>query len=525
MKRSPIGALALVLTISARLLEAAEPIPLYEGMGTLKRQVTTESAEAQAYFDQGLMLAYAFGRPEAVSSFRAAVEIDPSCAICSWGEAWALGPYINSTMDNDAARKAYTAIQRAMGHIESASDVERALIEAMAERYVEAPESADRSALDLAYADAMRAVANRFPDDQDVQTLFGEAMMVLHPWNLYPEGDARPEAEEAIAALEAVLDANLHHGGACHLYIHAVEPSSSPERAEACADVLASVIPGGSHIHHMPSHIYMRIGRYADSVRANQMAWLRDQMAERGEAVAIYSGHNLHMLWFAAWMDGQSAIALQAARDMERAGHWAFGIRPLTLARFGRWQEVLETKKPKDSIDQGMWYFARGLASLRLGDMDAVSKAMRRLDRIVDKTDPTATFWSGTEDGEIDFLLLAQGILAGETAAALGDYDEAVRLLEAAAAVEDDLEYSEPEIWPIPVRQVLGAVYLEADRPEDAERAYEEELANHPENGWSLFGLAESLRRRGDEEGAAAVEERFESAWARSDLLLSGSRF
>jgi len=406
-----------------------------------------------------------------------------------------------------------------------ATEVERTLIEAMAVRYAEDPESADREELDRAYAEAMREAASRFPDDHDVQTLFGESLMVLHPWDLYPNGEVRPEAKEAIEALEGVLTEDLHHGGACHLYIHAVEASTTPERAEACADVLAAAIPGGSHIHHMPSHIYMRIGRYEDSVRANQMAWLRDQMAERGEAVAIYPGHNLHMLWFAAWMDGQSAVALQAARDMERTDHWAFGIRPLTLARFGRWDEVLETERPADPLHEGMWQFARGLAYIRTGDSAKAAKAMKRLDKITAKTDPSATFFDGADDGPIDFLRIAQGMLAAEIAAAEGDLDEAIDLLKEVAATEDLLQYAEPEIWPIPARQVLGAVYLDAGRLDEARRAYEEELQKHPDNGWSLFGLARVLREQGDDELAAEVDERFEQAWARADLLLSGSRF
>jgi tetratricopeptide (TPR) repeat protein len=530
MRRSLIGAVCLgLLTLAGPTgpdpLLAQESIPLYQDFGVHHREISTSSAEAQAFFDQGLMLAYAFGRPEAVSSFRTAVERDPECAICSWGEAWALGPYINSEMDDGPAAEAYAAIQRALEHIDGATEAEEALIEAMATRYAEDPESADRKKLDRTYADAMRAVAERFPDDQDIGALFGEALMVLYPWDLYPNGQERPETTEAVQVLEGVLDRNLEHGGACHLYIHAVEASTEPGRAEACADVLAGAIPGGSHIHHMPSHIYMRIGRYEDSVRANQDAWLRDQMAERGEAVAIYPGHNLHMLWFAAWMDGQSAVALQAARDMERTGHWAFGIRPLTLARFGRWDEVLETEKPDDSLHEGMWHFARGLAYLRTGDDARAARALKRLDKITAKTDPADTFFDGTDDGPIDFLRIAQGMLAAEIAAADGDFDEAIDLLKEVAATEDLLEYSEPEIWPIPARQVLGAIYLEAGMLDDAQRVYEEELDKHPGNGWSLFGLAQVLREKGEDELAEEVDARFEQAWERSDLLLSGSRF
>ena len=516
--------LLLIITATMPLARSDEPIPLYEGLGTFHRSITTSSEAAQHYFDQGMMLAYAFGRREAVQSFRAALEEDPGCAVCSWGEAWALGPYFNEKMKDEAV-EAYEAAQKALELAGGASEVERALIEAMAVRYAEDPGTADRDALDRTYADAMQEMAGRFPDDLDVLALFGESMMVLHPWDFYTAGEVRPEIVEAIAALETVPAEDLHHSGACHLYIHAVEASTAPERAEACADVLADGIPGGSHIQHMPSHIYMRIGRYADSVRANQMAHIVDQMAEAGEAVAIYPGHNLHMLWYAAWMDGQSAIALQAARDMGGSHHSSGSEYTLMLARFGRWHELLGMEKVSgDSLDVGIFQFALGLATLRTEDSAKARRALKRLTKIRDATDPEES-WEATTDGPYDLLQIAHGILAGEIAAAGGDVAGAIRHLKEAIASEDGLEYSEPEIWPIPARQVLGAILLEAGLPEEAQQIYEEELEDHTENGWSLFGLARSLEAQGKDEEAAAVEERFRTAWSRADVLLHSSRF
>ncbi len=401
--------------------------------------------------------------------------------------------------------------------------MEQALIMAMATRYFHDPTNADRNTLDREYADAIGSVAERFPNDPDAQALFAESLMVLHPWDLYPEDKPRPEALEAIEVLEAVLRDDLRHAGACHLYLHAVEPSDDPGRGEACADVLAEQIPLGSHIQHMPSHIYMRIGRYGDAVRANQQAHLVDQMSDLGKAVAIYRHHNVRMMWFAAWMDGQSFVALEAARTVTRHRKNRTFDLPQTLARFGRWEELLETKKPpKEGLAGAVWHFGRGLARLRTGDDRGAAKELRKLEKIHDRIDPEAKLGPGGAR-LIDFAQIARGILAGEIAATEGDIDRAENELQAALKVEEELGYAEPELWSIPVRQVLGAILLEAGEAERAQQVYEEELLRHPDNGWSLFGLAESLRAQGKE--AEAVNERFELAWARADVILSSSRF
>jgi tetratricopeptide (TPR) repeat protein len=520
-----VGCCLLLLATGNAAAADEERIPLFEGLGSYHREIRSPSPVAQSYFDQGMMLRYAFGRPEAVASFRAALTDDPECAICFWGEAWALGPYQNEGMSDEAGLEAWQAIQSALT-ARPGSEVERAMIEAMATRYAEDPEKAEREQLDRDYSKAMRGLAGRYPDDPDIQTLFAESLMVLHPWDLYPDGEPRPEATEAIEVLEGVLAANPAHAGACHLYIHAVEPSTHPERGEACADRLAAELPKGSHIQHMPSHIYMRIGRYGDAVRANQAARLVDAMAAEGKAVAIYPTHNIYMLWYAGWMDGQSAVAIQAAHDLARARPKAAFAYPLALARFGRWDELIEmTEVPREPLQAGLWWFARGLAFLRTGREKDSRKAEKRLRKILDGTDPEETFGEDTTDGPAHLLRMAYGILAGERAAAAGDVDRAVRLLQDGVAAGDEMEYSEPETWPIPVRQVLGAVLLEAGRAAEAVEVYEAELARHPENGWSLFGLAESLRAVDDTAGAADADARFERAWARADVLLTSSRF
>ena len=303
------------------------------------------------------------------------------------------------------------------------------------------------------------------------------------------------------------------------------EPSDDPGRGEACADILAEQILLGSHIQHMPSHIYMRIGRYGDAVRANQQAYRVDQMSDQGRAVAIYPRHNVRMLWFAAWMDGQSFVALEAARTVTRQQkNRAFDL-PQTLARFGRWKELLAAQKsPNEGLTGAVWHFARGLARLRTGDDRGAARELRKLEKIRDPIDPSAKFGPGP-DRPIQIVGIARGILAGEIAAAGGDIDRAKRELLAAVAVEDELGYSEPELWSIPVRQILGAILLEAGETSQAQQAYEEELRRHPDNGWSLFGLAESLRAQGKDIEAEAVDKRFHLAWARADIVLSSSRF
>ncbi|MDX1578628.1 MAG: hypothetical protein R3266_09085, partial [Gemmatimonadota bacterium] len=314
--------------------------PLYGDLGSYGRPIVTSSDRAQAYFDEGLLFMYAFGTSIAEASFRAAQAEDPRCAACYWGEAWALAPYLNGGMPPGDERRAHAAIQKAKEHADHASEVERALIEAFDVRFEAEPVRDRRKRLDTLYAERMGEVAERFPDDLDVQTLRAEALMLLRPRRGSVDLEA-PDVQRILPILEGVLARNIRHPGACHLYIHLVEASEEPERAERCAEHLGDAI-AVSHIHHMPSHIYMNVGRYADAVRANQRAWHADQKAEFGGPPGVYPAHNLHMLLFAAVMDGQSAVAIQASRDLARErGPWAWYV-PATLARFGRWTEILE---------------------------------------------------------------------------------------------------------------------------------------------------------------------------------------
>jgi tetratricopeptide (TPR) repeat protein len=499
-------------------------LPLYGNLGPYTRTISTSSSQARAYVDQAIALTYGFAHAEGVRSFREAQRLDPECAFCVWGEAWALGPHINGRMRTTAALEAHAAIQRALGLRQHASDVERALIEALAVRYAADPESADRAQLDTLYARAMDAVAERFPEDLEVLTLAGEAWMVLRPWNYWTEeGEPFEHTEEALRILERAQAVDVTHPGACHLYIHLVEASPAPGRAHACAGHLARMIPGVSHIPHMPAHVFMRTGRYGDAVRGNQMAWMADQRAQLDGAPAVYPSHNLHMLFFAAAFDGQSAVALQAARDVTRIAP-SFGIYiPLAHVRFGRWDEILELRLLEmNAFATGVSHYARGMAHLRQGSVDLARVELQAMEVMRARTDENARFRGHAQR---DLLGIARGTLLGEILAEERDVDGAVRAMEEAVALERALNYDEPEPWPIPVRHTLGAVLLEAGRYADAERVYREALAIHPDNGWCLRGLALALRAQGKDEEAARAETRFDEMWVRADVWITGSRF
>ncbi len=504
--------------------EFAEPMKLYdrEVLGDISRQVSTESPEAQAYVDQAFAFMYAFTKVDGARSFREAQRLDPECALCYWGEAWAWGPYLNSGMRAEEAPRAYAAITRAMELRDGASPVERALIEAMAPRYRAVHDPAERKELDSAYVRAMAEVYASYPDDLDVAALYGEALMLLEPrresWSL-----DKPSVQLIHEVLEGVLKRDITHAGACHLYIHATESTSRPDKAEECAGSLGNAIPGASHINHMPSHTYNRVGRWGDAVRANIQAWHTDQRAAIGQGFAIYPSHNLHMLLFAASMDGQGAIAIQAGRDYAKLRDGGVFYHGLTLVRFGRFDEVLElTDPPAHPVYRGLWAFSRGYAHLRLGSPDSAESYLRLVDSLAIGTPDSVTFRGHSAR---QLLGITGGILRAELARDNGRLTESIIVLEEAVELEDHLRYDEPEPLNFSARHWLGAVLLEAGRPDQAEAVYREALRDHPNNGWSLFGLLQALRAQGKTEQLAETELAFSHAWARADVWLTASRF
>ena len=502
--------------------------PLYTGaLGTLAWSVTTTSAEAQTYFNQGVQLMYAYARAHARPSFAQARRLDPSCAMCWWGEAWSMGAYLNGAMADADAPAAHAAAQQArVLATRNGTELERALTLALTARYAASHEPAGmRRQLDSAYVRAMADVYARFPDDLQVATLYADALMLLEPrrgnWSL-----DKPSIQTIHAVLERGLAANLAHTGVCHAYIHATETTPRAGQAQACADLLVTAMPGASHLNHMPSHTYNRVGRWADAVESNVLAWASDGRAAEGpgRAVSIYPAHNVHMLLFAASVDGQEARAVQGSDDW--AGLMTNGdggsLRALTRVRFGRWDEVLAiTEAPTHAVHRGMWAFGRGYAHLRQGAADSAAAYLQQVDSLAANS-PSAAFRGHSAQRLLGIL---GGLLRGEMHRGAGRMDDAVAAFEQAVVVEDSLAYDEPEPLPFAARDWLGAALLEMGRAADAERVYRAALDDRPHNGWSLFGLEQALRAQGRTAEADEALARFRTAWVRSGTSLTSSRF
>ncbi len=520
--------------------EAGSAPPLFRDLGSWSHRVTTSSPQAQQYFDQGLRLYYAFNHDEAIRAFREAARLDPTCAMAWWGVALAAGPNINLPMDEAHGKIANQAIARAAELAPRAGVADRDYIGALGARYSEAP-TAGRAALDTAYCEAMRRLARRHPADPDASVLYAESMLDLSPWNQWThDGRPYPGTLEAVAVLEAVLAKHPEHPGANHFYIHAVEASPHPERANQAARRLETLEPGAGHLVHMPSHIYARTGRYDDALRQNQRAVAVDEkyIAEQkpqGAYPLMYYNHNIQFIWFSAMMEGRSAEALAAARKL--AGNVppeVIARMPMielvppvpivTLIRFGRWSEALQEPPPPPSqrYARGIWHYARGVARAASGDGAA---ARAELDSVRAAAVSVPADMPISINFAAPLLRVAANALTGEIAARGGETDAAVRALELAVAGEDSLHYDEPPTWYYPVRHSLGAVLLKAGRTAEAESVYREDLRRHPENGWSLTGLAQALRARGRAQEAGAIEGRLGKAWARADVKLAASAY
>lgn len=514
--------------------------PLFDDLGTLHHPISTTSEQAQRYFDQGLRLVYAFNHEEAVRSFEEAVTLDPQAAMPHWGIALALGPNINAAMSKDSERRAIEAIKQAQARSDRAGDSERAYIDALAKRYLSA-KKASRASLDKAYADAMRTLWRRYPQDPDAGALFAEALMDLRPWDLWTaEGKPKPGTEEIVTTLEAVLADHQDHPGACHFYIHAVEASPRPDRALPCADRLPGLMPGAGHLVHMPAHIYARVGKYHESALRNAEAARVDEhylagAHSSGNYADGYYSHNLHFLWSSLVMEGRSAESIAAAEALlariseekvrrDRINAQYLPTKLYSLIRFGRWEDLLKVPPPSKDLRlmEGVWRLGRGLALAATGRLPGAAGEQYALAGLTKQIRRTR---APEEQIERDLLKIAERMLAAELATRQRRYDDAIRALREAVKLEESLQYSEPPIWPLSVRQYLGAVLLLAHRPAEAEAEYRADLRRFPENGWSLFGLTQSLRAQRKDAEAAETEARFEKAWAHADVTLTASRF
>lgn len=505
------------------------PPVLYDNLGTLSLKAGTRSAKAQAWFDQGIRLSFGFNHAEAQRAFREAQKLDPLCALCFWGEALVLGPNINAPMPPEANAGALAALAKASELAAAAPARDRALIEALAVRYSADPK-AERPALDAAYADAMQAVAARFPDEDTVQTLYAEAMMDAQPWD-YWEAGGQPKGRGAaiVATLENVLKRNPNHPGAIHLYIHAVEASTKPEKALPYAKRLGRLMPGAGHIVHMPSHIYYRVGRYREALDTNKRAMAVDEFYFKTSPsdplyMAGYYPHNIHFLMVSAQMGGDGKAAIAAAERLDRSmapevvAQFAI-LQPVkaapytTHAQFSSAKTILALPAPSRDLAlvQAMYHYARAVAFAQNRDLMAGQQEIDALTRLEKDTD-YKPFADWAIPGK-EIIQTAGLVAAGRLADAAGNLDDAARAYEEAIVIEDSLAYMEPPYWYYPVRQSLGAVRLRQGRLAEAEQAFRDSLARVRNNGWALAGLAETYRRNGNAAAEKATRQAFAKAW------------
>src|SRR5262245_14372068 len=520
---------------------AAKTPELLTGLGEHRRPITTSSAEAQLYFDQGLALIYGFNHDAAIRAFDEALAKDPSCAMCAWGKATALGPNINLPLGPAAAEDAYAAGQLALSLSKHATPVEQELIRAVAARYTKTY-AADRAALDLQYANAMRQVHAHFPDDVDVAVLTAEALMNLYPWS-YWTADKQPKqyTAELVGLLEWSMQKEPTHIGANHYYIHAME-EYFPAKAEPAADRLRTLAPDAGHLVHMPGHIYYRVGRYQDAATVNVNAIASDEAyfarCRPGDFYrAAYYPHNIHFLWAAAATEGQSVEALATARNLAAKveGYHAelplveeFLVMPvLTLVRFGQFDAVLGEPAPPEGrpYQTATWHYARGVAFARTHRAKEAQAELAIVKEAVTSKANVELMLAGNTASAASLLAIAEAHLEGEVAAAQGNMPAAIASLERAVSLQDALIYMEPPPFYFPTRQALGAVLLQAGRPKQAEAVYRRDLDEWPKNGWSLFGLSQALMAQKKSDQAAWADEGFQRAWSRADVKLAASRF
>jgi len=531
-------ALVLALTVPSFAQEHADhaaptkpkSAALMTGYGNWHHPVSTKNAQAQAFFDQGLRLIYAFNHDEAARSFQRATELDPKLAMAYWGIAEAVGPNYNDPASEDRFVQAHAAIEKAQALAADAPESDRAYIAALAKRFPADPKS-DLHAAAEQYRDAMRDVVKRFPDDLDAATLFAEAGMNLHPWGLW-RADGTPEqgTEEIVSTLESVIRREPNHFGAVHYYIHSVEASSSPERALAGANRLAELAPAAGHIVHMPAHIYIRTGDYEAAVKTNQKAALADQAyikAGAGEGIysMMYYSHNLHFIAMAAAMNGNYLESRRGAQMLAaNVGPHVKVMPPLegfmtvplaVEVRFHKWNEILKAPQPDPAMHTAtvFWHFARGLALAGTGKLEEAEAEHKFVAEAEEKTPPDAIFQMPINNKTKDILKIAENVLGAKISLAKNDMDATVNQLRAAVAVQDSLKYDEPQDWFYPVRESLGAVLLKIGDDAGAEDVFRADLERNPRNPRSLFGLEQALKALDRTYDAGFIRKQFDANW------------
>jgi tetratricopeptide (TPR) repeat protein len=527
------GATVYAEAISAATTPAPPGVrePLFDNLGSLSYLVTTNSELAQKYFDQGFRWAYGFNHAAAQRAFKQAQRLHPTCAMCFWGEALVLGPNINAPMEQQARAPALEAIGKAKRLSQNATEHEQALIEALAERYSDDP-GAERAALDEAYAAAMAKVHERFRNDQDIAVLYAAALMNTSPWDYWEvDGETLKDGlGKAMDALEGVLAQNPDHVGAIHYYIHLTEASNTPERAEPYAERIAELMPGAGHIVHMGAHTFYRVGRFKDSIELNKKAVEADRryfekVQDEGPWKYGYHPHNIHFVVVSALMAGDTPTALEYARRLEgkisdeiaRKVGWIQIIRQGPFFAYAQLADpgtILALDDPGDEFPfvKATWHYARGVAFARLGELDKAKAEKASIAAIAARSD--VSYPADIEFAVNDVLRIAQHVIEGRIAQSRGEWDRAVSEFQAAVEIQDDMAYLEPPFWYYPVRQSLGAAYLQAGKPEAADKIFRQSLDRLPGNPWALYGLMEAQEAQGNMDAAAETRKRFDRAWA-----------
>jgi tetratricopeptide (TPR) repeat protein len=514
--------------------------PLFENLGNLTYEISTNSVKAQQFFNQGLRLTYAFNHAEAHRSFLEASRLDPTAAMSFWGQAYALGPNINDPLPDDERKKNYNkAIKEAINSLNTATQKERDLIEALSHRY-STDLSKDVAELNVTYMKAMEKVVKKYPDDANIQTLYAAAVMNTTPWNYWDkEGNPQPNIAEAKAALEKAIEIDPDNPGAHHYYIHMVE-LPKPDLGVPSADRLGELMPSAGHLVHMPSHIYIRVGRYKDAVEANQKAILADedyisQCYAQGMYPLGYYPHNIHFLWSAASLLGASDIAIDAAKKTAekvpvgemKEMHFLqnFAATPLlAYTRFGKWNDILTYPKPNDDIThlKLIWHYSRGIAFIKKDNLKEAKEELDAIQKYISDPDMETNMATGFDPGTM-IAKLAYEIVSGEYAFANNKVDMAIEHLKRAVEIEDNLTYNEPSAWHIPPRQNLGHILMKAEKYEAAEQIYREDLRVLRQNGWSLIGLHNALKAQNKIDEANTIKTEFEKAWKDADIKVTAS--
>ncbi|MFL2755474.1 MAG: hypothetical protein ACJ0BF_05160 [Gammaproteobacteria bacterium] len=519
--------------------------PLLKGLGNHSFKISSDIEGVQEYFDQGLIMAFAFNHAESVRSFKAAQRLDPNCAICFWGEALARGPNINVTSDGKAVMspenriEALKAFKIAESLKENASLKERDFIEALKTRYNGNPETS-RIDLDLNYAKSMEDLYKKYPNDNDAASLYAEALMITMPWNYWAEdGNPKPDTVKVISTIERVLELDENHPLAIHLYIHAVEASSDPGRAEAAADRLGKLVPGAGHLVHMPSHIYWRVGRYKDASQANIEAAKVDedyiaQCNAQGFYPALYYPHNIHFLWAASTMEGKSELSIESAlkvsnyvseEQIRSVPFLEFFHTPplLSYVRFGKWQEILDYEEPIEDFkySRSIFNYAKSVAYAATGDIEKAKQHQKLITSFLDSSEVMEMVKAGHPTKQL--IEIANNLAIGSISMYQKDYLSAINNFKKAVFLQDNLPYTEPPFWYYPTRQTLGHVLLESEKPYEAIKTFKEDLEDYPKNGWSYFGLHKAYEEIGDSLNSEKSLNMFENLWEESDIKVSSS--